>query len=84
MRTTIDVEDGLLQQARRRAAEAQTTLSRLVSDALKAYLSRRRDRPRDVPFELITFGDVSGPPPPGPQGIDRLTLTDELASRKQR
>lgn len=42
MRTTLDLEDTLLARARRKAAERQTTLTRVIEEALRHYLSPRR------------------------------------------
>lgn len=54
MRTTINVDDGLLAQAKLRAAESGTTLTRLIEDSLRETLSRR-DEPGAEPLETITF-----------------------------
>ena len=59
MRKTVDLEEGLLRRARRRAAANGTTLSRLVQDALRAYLHPRA-RAASAPFELITCGTPGG------------------------
>jgi len=65
MRTTIDLEESLLRRARQRATAIGTTLSRLVQEALRAYL-RPRPRAARSPFELITCGTVGGRcPTPG-------------------
>jgi hypothetical protein len=54
MRTTINVDAGLLAEAKRRAAERGTTLTRVIEDALRETLSRRDDAV-EGPFETITF-----------------------------
>lgn len=41
MRTTLDIDDGLLSAAKRQAAEKGTTLTAFVEHALAAALSRR-------------------------------------------
>jgi len=41
MRTTLDLEDTLLSRARRKAAERQTTLTRVIEEALRHYLIPR-------------------------------------------
>jgi hypothetical protein len=41
MRTTVDLPDALLTQARRRAAEEGTTLTALLADGLRLRLARR-------------------------------------------
>jgi hypothetical protein len=47
MRTTLDLEDGLLRRARRKAAEEGRTLTAVIEDALRALLGRpARPHPR--------------------------------------
>jgi len=41
MRTTMDIDDALLADAKRRAAEKGTTLTAFVEHALAAALARR-------------------------------------------
>ena len=41
MRTTVDLPDELLTQARRRAADEGTTLTALLADGLRLRLARR-------------------------------------------
>lgn len=71
MRTTIDVPDRLLAEAKRLAAERRLPLTRLFEDSLRFYLSEQRLRQtqqappplpllRDpVPVEGIDLGDTS-------------------------
>jgi hypothetical protein len=54
MRTTINVDDGLLAEAKRRAAARGTTLTALIEDALRETLARR-DEPEQEPFATITY-----------------------------
>ncbi|MGQ0734034.1 MAG: type II toxin-antitoxin system VapB family antitoxin [Acidobacteriota bacterium] len=42
MRTTIDVNDELLERAKQLAARERTTLKAIVERALRSHLSRRR------------------------------------------
>lgn len=44
MRTTLEVADELLRQAKRRAADEGATLRSVVEAALRAYLAPRRRR----------------------------------------
>ena len=44
MKTTIDIADTLLDEARRVAADEGTTLKRLVEEGLRLTLDRRTDR----------------------------------------
>ena len=55
MRTTVDIDEPLLRRARRRAATANTTLSQIVKDALRAFLATPARR-SDPPFELVVRG----------------------------
>ena len=54
MRTTITIDDDLLELAKRRARKRGTTLGRVVEDALRAALFEQRAEPAP-PFKLITF-----------------------------
>ncbi|HEY7390065.1 MAG TPA: class I SAM-dependent methyltransferase [Bryobacteraceae bacterium] len=55
MRTTVDIAEPLLDNAKRRAAERGVTLSVLVEDALRQHLYARPDK-EALPFKLITVG----------------------------
>ena len=56
MRTTITLDDRLLNQLKRRAAESGTSVSKLVEQAVRLFV--RTPRPAVTPesFELVTFG----------------------------
>jgi hypothetical protein len=61
VRTTISIDDALLDEAKRLAAQRRTTLGKVIEDALRAAL---RDMPSAAapPFELVTFmGDGTHP-----------------------
>ena len=75
MRTTINVDDGLLLDAKRRAAERGTTLTSLIEDALREMLGRR-DEPADEPFRMITYS--GGGLMPGVDLDDNAALRDLL------
>jgi hypothetical protein len=64
MRTTLTIDDDLLEMAKRLARQRGTTLGRVVEDALRAALFEQHAEPAP-PFKLVTFqGD-------GPrEGID--------------
>jgi hypothetical protein len=55
MRTTLVLDDGLLRQAKRRAAERNTTVSQVVNEALRESLSRPVGKA--PPFSMTTYGD---------------------------
>lgn len=60
MRTTVDVDDALLERAKRLALKDGRTLSAVVNSALAAYLGGRRSTGKEEPFELIVRGKPDG------------------------
>jgi hypothetical protein len=54
MRTTLVLDDVLIRQAKRRAAERSTTLSAVVNEALRELL--RPTAAVAAPFSMITYG----------------------------
>jgi hypothetical protein len=75
MRTTIDLPAPVLARAKRLAAERDTTLSAVVTEALSLHLQGRR-RPVDKPFELIVCGRP-GDPFPSAADIDAIEAEEE-------
>ncbi len=75
MRTTINLPDGLLAQAKRLALERGTTLTELVADALRQALAPRKSRSkREVPpMPVFT-------PPPGLEGFQPGVDLDDSAA----
>jgi len=55
MRTTIDLPDDLLAEAKQRAAREGRSLSDVVGDAVRSSFSRAASADRE-PVELPTFG----------------------------
>jgi hypothetical protein len=55
MRTTVSIDDPLLENAKRHATERGVTLGGLIEDALRTYLANA-DREADRPFRLHTVG----------------------------
>jgi hypothetical protein len=55
VRTTINLPDPLLVQARRRAAETGRTLTTFIADAVRESLARRRQTRDQPPVRLTTF-----------------------------
>ena len=55
MRTTIRLDDQLLLEAKRSAAETGTTLTAIDEDSLRQTLSRRRPSSRRSKFRFPTF-----------------------------
>lgn len=58
MRTTVDIDDALLERAKRLALKERKTLGAVVGQALAAYLGTRRQAEKDPPFELIVAGSA--------------------------
>lgn len=80
MRTTIRLSDELLQEAKKHATQAGTTLTALIEDSLRERLYRREDRrsPREA-VRLRTCGG-SGVQP-GIDLDDSATLLDAMDGR---
>jgi hypothetical protein len=53
MRTTLDLEDSLVRQAKRRAVKEGRTLTALLEDALRRYLSPRQRSGRRFRLKLL-------------------------------
>ncbi len=64
MRTTVTIDDALLDQVRRRAAERGRTVSDVIDDALRMQLATTSPRPKPRPVAI--FGGGTGPAP----GVD--------------
>ena len=72
MRTTVRLDDHLLGDAKRRAAQRGVTLTRVIEDALRESLAREEFPPGDQ-SELPWLGDGELLP-----GVD---LADNVATR---
>jgi hypothetical protein len=77
MRTTIDISDELLRQAKKRAADERTPLRRLIEAALRLYLS---GRPRGRGYKLH-WRTEKGRLRPGVRLDDRDALLDLMDGR---
>ncbi len=55
MRTTVDVQDELLREAKQRAARTGRTLGQVVDDALRVLFQRADQAASRGPLELPTF-----------------------------
>lgn len=54
MRTTLVLDDEMLRQAKKRAADRNVTVSDIVNEALREAFSR--PQPAAAPFTMITYG----------------------------
>lgn len=75
MRTTISVEEKVLEAAKAEAASRGTTLSAFIEDAVRMVLMQRREPAQAPPFRLVTAG--SGGTWPGVD-LDRHSLLQEV------
>ena len=66
MRTTIRLDDQLLREAKKRAAERGTTLTAVIEDSLRQALARREPSNRRRKFRFPTFNGGGGVQP----GVD--------------
>ena len=55
MRTTVRIDDRVLAEARKRAAESGKTLGSVLEDALRESLARRGTHAKLKPVRLKTF-----------------------------
>ncbi|MEO6349526.1 MAG: DUF6364 family protein [Candidatus Limnocylindrales bacterium] len=76
MRTTLVLDDKLIVQAKKRAADRKTTVSEIVNEALRDSFTRP-DPPRR-PFRLITYGDPSKPVHLTPADIKEILEEQDL------
>lgn len=56
MRTTITLDDRLLAQLKKKAAESGTSVSRLIAQAVRLFIRAPTASKRQERFELVTFG----------------------------
>lgn len=56
MRTTITIDDELLDELKERAAREGTTVSRLIEKSVRLAPRRHAGGEEGEPFELVTFG----------------------------
>jgi hypothetical protein len=56
MRTTLRINDQLIAEARKFAAEKDQTLTAVIEDGLREMISRRRKPQRRSKLRLATFG----------------------------
>ncbi len=75
MKTTVDLPDELLIEAKKRAAELRRPLRQLIADGLRAQLEATAPGQRPAARE-IRWVTVPGGLPPGLDVADRESLSD--------
>lgn len=80
MRTTVNIDDDLLEQLRAISATTRQPLGELVDDALRLMLSRRQEGPRRE-LELPTYGQRGLQP--GVDLEDKEALADLLGDNRR-
>lgn len=78
MRTTVTIDDGLLEMARRRAQSRQQTLGDLVEESLRLYLAQA-DRPARSGPPLPVFS--GGALQPGIDPMSNASLFEAAGDR---
>lgn len=79
MKTTLEIDDRLLERAKRHAAARGTTLRAVVEDALRAGLAAKPGRAVRYRFDPPT---VRGTAPASADVADRNALYDVLDDRR--
>jgi Arc/MetJ family transcription regulator len=79
MKTTVEIDDRLLQRAKRYAAAQGTTLRAVIEEALRARLAPRPEGKAQYRFSPPT---VRGARPPAVDVADRNALYDLLDDRR--
>jgi hypothetical protein len=74
MRTTINLPNDLILQAKKAALEADTTLTEIIANAIREALGRREKKNRQKDLRLVTYG--KGGVAPGVDLDDTSSLLD--------
>lgn len=78
MRTTLDLEDRLIREAKAKALQREETLTRFVEESLRARLRELERRPAPFRFEPVT---KRGKPVAGVDFADRDALYERMDGR---
>jgi hypothetical protein len=78
VRTTVDLDPGVLERAKRLALTEKRTLGSLLNDAMVAYLGSRKLVSKDPPFELLVRGKANAPFPT-PAELEAVEDEEEIA-----
>ena len=79
MRTTITIDDALLEQLKARAAKEDTTVSRLIEASVRLSARPRAETEDGNRFELVTFGQGGRFTSANTDRISALIEQDDLA-----
>ncbi len=79
MKTTINLDDQLLQAAKQRALDTNTSLKDVMEQALRQLL--RPTIPTGVPIRTITFGNASEAWPLSPEQLRSAAYPDKNADQ---
>ena len=74
MRTTLDLEPGLLAQLKEQAAKERTTVSQLANQLIRMAFTAKQKQPDEVPFKWHVV--KNGQPADGFDPADRDYLDD--------
>jgi hypothetical protein len=74
MRTTLDLDDHVLQQAKRRALDLGETLARFIERAIRAQLAE----PSQIPSFRLTLLTKKGNARPDIDWDDRVSLYEHM------
>jgi len=80
MRTTIRIDEQLLEEAKREAIRQKKSLTAIIEDALRASLARQRKASRRAPVQLVTCSGQGLLP--GVDLDDSAALLDLMESEK--
>ena len=81
MRTTVDIDQALLRQVRKRALESHRTLSQVMEEALRRSLRQPTTGARSA-FRLITGGQPGGSAPTWDEIKRQLNDEDDTKARR--
>jgi K+-transporting ATPase c subunit len=80
MRTTIRIDEQLLEEAKREAIRQKKSLTAVIEDALRAALARQQNAGKRIPVKLVTFSGKGLLP--GVDLDDSAALLDLMESKK--
>ena len=79
MRTTLNLDDELIREVKRRAIETQRTMTRVIEDALRESFARENKTPKQY---KLCWRTARGRLLPGVDLTDRDALIDRMEERR--